>query len=332
MVQEDITVAPTATSESSVIDENNVQPITIIQSKPIENIITDQTNIINLENTNNTLEVPAQSVHARWSSRDRDLSPALQVQQKALSPEGADRDDLDVISVYGKDNIWGLSKSNELYHLVKTPNGLEWQYFPTEGMKFKDISCTKRNILFAIGADDGLLYRLAKSKMELVVPSDTTKFVSVSAMSKRRIYAVAENGTVMSLKIRRVGKGPNRWDLIGGRMKKVASGSRHRIRRSELWGIGPDDRAYRFDGSVWCPFNIELKDISVAKDNSVYGVRKEDGRLVKWDRGEQFLLQEKPATNNDQQFAKLTRVSAYREGKHVYAIEEDTSNILRMVF
>lgn len=84
------------------------------------------------------------------------------------------------------------------------------------------------------------------------------------------------------------------------------------------------DRAMRWDHhGNWVPVNEELIDISVATDNAVYGIRKLDQKLVKWD-GEKFVLQQPPSGSGSQNEWRLSNVSAYKEGKHVYAVEAGT--------
>jgi hypothetical protein len=318
-----------------IISNEQMEPI--VQEIPFVDLPTIATQELTTTINSNSQGTGSFAKHAHWAPRSTDFDQSPQIVETTLQqteqPEGTTssaKDDLEKICCCGKGNIWGLSKSHELYHLVSANGTLEWQYYPTEGKLFKDISCVKHDILFAIGANDGLLYRLS-NKIELVIPSDTTRLISISAMTKRKIYAISETNQIMVLRLKHLVKKPQ-WELMGGKLNKIAAGGRHVIRRSELWGIGLDNRAYRWDGTIWVPFNIEVLDISVAVDNAVYGVRKQDGRLVKWDGWEQFLLQEMPNTNENAHYAKLTSVAAYREGKHVYAVEAGTSNVLRMMF
>ncbi|KAL0483342.1 hypothetical protein AKO1_014669 [Acrasis kona] len=237
------------------------------------------------------------------------------------------QDTLRAVSCAGKQHLWGLSHGKDLYHMHSTPNGMEWQFFPTAGLQFKDISVSKGGTLFAIGATDSFVYKLdpTTTRMDLVVPGDTTRLRQVSASTRNKVYGLAEDGTVLYLSA-------DRWERMGGKLKKISSGGKHLFRKTEVWGIGFDDRAMRWDQKgMWEPINEELIDISVAADNAIYGIRKQDQQLVKWD-GEKFVKQAPPTTTGAEPQSKwrLTNVSAYKESKHVYAVEAGTGNVLKM--
>jgi len=237
------------------------------------------------------------------------------------------QDTLRAVSCAGKQHLWGLSHGKDLYHMHSTPNGMEWQFFPTGGMQFKDISVSKGGTLFAIGSVDSFVYKLdpTTTRMDLVVPGDTTRLRQVSASTRNKVYGLAEDGTVLYLS-------SDKWERMGGKLKKISAGGKHLFRKTEIWGIGFDDRAMRWDQrGIWEPVGEELIDISVAADNAIYGIRKEDQQLVKWD-GMKFVRQAPPTTNGAEPQSKwrLTNVSAYKESKHVYAVEAGTGNVLKM--
>jgi hypothetical protein len=246
--------------------------------------------------------------------------------QKASTQE-YNQDTLKVITCSGKQHLWGLSHGKDLYHMRSTPNGMEWQYFPTGGLSFKDISVSKGGTLFGIGDQDGFLYKLDNSstRMDLVVPGDTTRLRQISASARNKVYALTEDGSVLSLN-------GDHWDPMPGKLKKISSGGKHFFRKTEVWGITFDDKATRWDQKGnWEQMNEELIDISVASDNAVYGIRKSDQQMVKWD-GDAFILQAPPSTAvGSTNGWRLSAVSAYKESRHVYCIEAGTGNLLKMV-
>ncbi len=249
----------------------------------------------------------------------------LTLQESAV--QEFNQDTLRVVTCSGKNHLWGLSHGKDLYHMRSTPNGMEWQFFPTGGNQFKDISVSKGGVLFAIGATDGFLYKLDTSttRMDLVAPGETTRLRQVSASSRNKVYALAEDGSVLFLS-------GDHWERMGGKLKKISAGGKHLFRKTEVWGISFDDRATRWDhkGS-WVPVNEELIDISVAGDNSVYAIRKSDQQLVKWD-GDKFVHQAPPNSSNGLESSwRLSNISAYKESRHVYAVEAGTGNLLKMV-
>ncbi|KAL0484868.1 pheT, partial [Acrasis kona] len=260
------------------------------------------------------------------------LPSAVQPVLRQASPMHS-QDALEVISCAGKDSLWGLSRRNEIYKLVQTSSGAEWQFHPTNGLLLKDISAAPRGILFGIGLNDGYLYRINDTKIELVLKDDFTRITNVSAQSRRKIYALGEDGRVLFLHLKLVGTNKNAtYETIGGQLKKIAVGGKHAFRRTELWGIGFDNRAYRYVAPRWIPHEAFLIDISVSDDNAVYGVRIEDGRLVKWSGDSTFTLQERINTSSvpNHQHSVLTNVTAYKESRNVYAVERGTGNILKM--
>jgi hypothetical protein len=60
-----------------------------------------------------------------------------------------------------------------------------------------------------------------------------------------------------------------------------------------------------------------------------------DGRLLKWNGADLFGLQDQELRGENAHYlanARLTGVAAYKETKHVYAIEKGSSNVLKMLF
>jgi hypothetical protein len=240
---------------------------------------------------------------------------------------------LRAVSCSGKNFIYGLTNSGELYHLSGKIGEQQWTPMDVAGFRLKDISVARGGTIFGIGMD-GHLWKYHAGKFESLLHNDVTKLRSISAMSKRKIYAIDEMGQPMFLKLARFGNN-HTWERLGGGMKfqKISTGGRL-LRRTEVWGLDNQGAAYRWYNDSWMPFNVQLRDISVALDNSVYGVSK-DGRLMKWDGGDMFTLQDRELKGDNRDYimnARLSNVTAYKEGKHVYGIEEGTSNMLRMLF
>jgi len=228
--------------------------------------------------------------------------------------------------------MYGLSFAGELYRLVGKEGSQNWEHVPTDGLLLRDISCGRGGALFGIGERDGALWRLGSSKPELVMPNDTQRLSQLSVATKRKIYALAEDGSVLYTQLPRFGHN-NTWERLGGKLKKISVGG-GLLRRTELWGIGADNRPYRWWDNTWIPYQAELQDISVAADNSVYGVSM-DGRLYKWNGADLFTLQDQELKGENAQYlanSRLTGVAAYKESKHVYGIEKGSSNVLKMLF
>ncbi|KAL0490445.1 hypothetical protein AKO1_009559 [Acrasis kona] len=247
----------------------------------------------------------------------------------AVAPQN--RDQIRTLSCAGKNYIYGLSYAGELYRLAGSERTLSWEFLPTEGMLFKDISVARGGHVFGIGLNNGFLYRLNnKSGYDLVLPEDIQRLSQVAAQSKRKIYALAEDGSVLFLKLARFGHN-NVWERLGGKLKKISVGGKL-LRRTEVWGIGLDNRAYRYLDGQWIPFNVLLTDLSVATDNAVYGV-DQGGRLLKWNGADMFGLQERELTGDRRvvQQSILSNVTAYKEGTGVYGIEKGTGNVLKML-
>lgn len=244
-------------------------------------------------------------------------------------------DHIQQVAVGRRNFIFGLTKGGQIYRLIdKGGNRLEWSHFDTRGMKFIDICCYKRT-LFAINAIDCLLYywETNSNKMQLFLENDAQRLRQATTMNKRKIYALSEDGSVLFIRKHRsklLHKSPS-WTLIGTeKMKKISSGSKHIFRRMELWGIGLDDRAYRYDhfNSAWIMYDIIIQDISVTRDDAVYAVSKKDGRLMKWNGADSFVLQDLGSSTHKHH---LLNVSAYKESREVYSVDKN-GNLLKMCY
>jgi hypothetical protein len=244
-------------------------------------------------------------------------------------------DNIQVVAVGGDNFIFGLTNGGQIFRLYdKGNNKLEWGLFDTGSYRFTDICCARRT-LFALGSDHLLYHWDSRAKnMTMFLPNDTQRLHQITAMNNRTVYGLTEDGTVMCIKKNRANslrRKTSSWTQIGiQKMKNLSVGSKHLLRKVELWGIGHDDLAYRYDhmNGTWILYDIHLKDISVTRDNAVYGVRKRDGRLVKWNGSEQFVLQDLGAPNDNY---VLQNVSAYKERREVYSVDSH-GNLLKMSY
>ncbi|KAL0489383.1 hypothetical protein AKO1_010688 [Acrasis kona] len=233
------------------------------------------------------------------------------------------------ICASGKRDLWGLTNDGMVYRL--NDNAMfEAFRTPKNHIPFSDISVIKRAI-FGIGRQDGLLYLLnTNNETYETVVDDTTPLQSISALSPKRVYAVARDGRVLHLEI---GSRHSIWEPLGTiPMKKVAVGSKHLIRHNEVWGIGLDDSVYRYDRNVWTQLPFKVADLSVGVDNSVFGVTH-DGRLHRFDNGN-FSFLDRPFRdqNNNGMDVHLGSVSVYKQNKVVYGIDKNSGNLLRTHF
>jgi len=214
--------------------------------------------------------------------------------------------------------------------------------------------------LYGISAADRLLYRIKDRELaakwgkaelthentlfefEKVVPNDDQRLLQVSATSHYAIYALNEDGQVMYLDIPRFSHKIFRWQMYAGNVnfRKVAVGGAHTFRKTELWGLDTFTHLpmrWIWSRGSWESFNEPLLDISITLDNAVYAVRESDGRLVKWNGAEQFIVQDQPMTttgiNRDTSkvYRQLTNVAALEEGKYVYGLDATTGDLLKML-
>lgn len=229
----------------------------------------------------------------------------------------------------GKNELWGLSNQGRIFRLLPKFQGvLQWELFPTGNLLFRAISGTKRSLI-GIGLYDGVLYSLCNStkRFEHVFTGGPV-LKSVSAMSKRNVYVVSEDGSVLSLVIRRRKKIPA-WNM-GGSMKKISVGARHLMHHKEIWAIGVDDYAYRWNRPKgWQQIPTQVLDISVGTDNSVFAVGM-DGKLMKWDK--KTFHTPLSSYRGIPENVFITNVAAYKRKKYMYCIERGTNNILKAQF
>ncbi|KAL0485930.1 developmentally-regulated protein [Acrasis kona] len=288
--------------------------------------------------------IPAVGAPEKSENKEHYLSTPLRITNDSgcfdilpteWDPETTTVDHIQVCAVGAKESIFGLTRGGQIFKLIdRSRNRLEWNFFDTAGQRFIDI-CSVKTTLFAIGTDR-LLYcwnKLNKSQ-KLFIPNDTQRLRQVSAMSKRKVYGLAEDGTVLFAK-RGIGpmKSKATWIPVGNqKMKKISTGSKHLLRKVELWAVGLDDRAHRFDhfNDLWIMYDIIVNDLSVTRDNAVYAVRKKDGRLMKWNGGDHFVLQDLGKNETTEEY-HLLNVSAYKERKEVYSVDQN-GNLLKMSY
>jgi hypothetical protein len=199
-----------------------------------------------------------------------------------------------------------------------------WEKLQTGLVGFTDICCGRRDSLFAVGGFDQYIYRLDRGtgKMTLIDIEDNFNLVQISALSYNKVYGIAENGVILFLRIHRFRSKKNMWALVEGPLlKKISAGGRKRI-KSEVWGIGKDNFTYRYieKKEAWFKINEELIDITVAKDCSVFGIRK-DNAIVKWD-GDNFIPIQTAETPKN--------ISAYKASHPLYYVIESTGNVGRL--
>jgi hypothetical protein len=239
-----------------------------------------------------------------------------------------------VVGVGGRNFIFGLTNGGQIFRLHDKGGVLEWGLFDTGAARFTDLCCAGKT-LFAIGTDRLLYSWKSSSKhMMLFLPNDVQQLRQVTGKDKRTVYALTEDGTVLfchkhhAKSIRKV---TNEWEKLGNqKMKIISCGAFSLLRKMELWGIGYDDRAYRFDhtSSTWILFDIKVLDISVTRDNIVYAIRQQDGRLMKWNGSENFELQDLGKKDDNYQ---LLNISAYKERREVYSVDAK-GNLLKMSY
>jgi hypothetical protein len=132
-------------------------------------------------------------------------------------------------------------------------------------------------------------------KLQPVLSSSTTKLQQAKAISKKQIIGLNTKGRVLMLDLNE--KIPS-WKEFGPtlKFKSISCGEKRRFGRfSQLWAISFDDKPYQYDkkSNTWLPSADRLLNASVAHDNSVYGIRKFDSKLVKWDNKHYWTPQHK---------------------------------------
>jgi hypothetical protein len=309
------------------IIEHHIQPhITQVNEKKIiENIEQPIVRIIHeapvVHYINNDLKLTA----------DTGLFDALAIQ--ANGPK------ISQLSCAGKKHIWSVCEEGHLHRLVRVENQTLWSWMKLElAQHFVDLSVVKGGLLFAIGTD-GILYKISYSDSKCeCVPEDTQykNLKRVAAASERTLYVITADDIILTCTVPLVFGSAHDWKEIGRNMKKLSVGATHFIRHTEVWGIGMDNKPYRFKDDKWLPMsNLTIQDLSVTVDNAVYCVGT-DGFLYKWNGHEemvrmtgspQAMPMDKNAVVAD---IFLTNVTAYKE-KKVYSVERGTSKVWYMV-
>jgi hypothetical protein len=244
---------------------------------------------------------------------------------------------LEAVSCAGKENLWGVSREGNLYHLARVDDSWEWLHYPVVGIKFVDLSVVKGGLLFAISLD-GLLYRVSySSKKNDLIPCKemTRKLISVSAPTTKKIYVIDATHSVFYLSTPLFGD-KYEWNKIGEGMRKISVGGKHLLRETEVWSIGMDNRLYRYHNDKWYSFEgIQPIDVSVSVDNAVYCIDV-DGRLYKWDGQTTFhkmtgsskeLSMEDKLGEEIVTDVTLSHVCAYKERKQVYVLEKGSAKL-----
>jgi hypothetical protein len=187
------------------------------------------------------------------------------------------KDSLKQISC-GKDRVFGLSKGLQLFELKEGG----WAHVPSRSLLFKyglvnyinvsrAISVGEDGSLFALNSCNKILYKLDDKtrQIDMALKNDGTKLAQIVAVSANQVWGLLLDGQVARFN-------GDSWEVLGGKMDKIAASN------DELWGLH-DGKAYRYAGSGWAPVSdMELSDICISKDSSVYGVTKSTKEISKW--------------------------------------------------
>jgi hypothetical protein len=248
-------------------------------------------------------------------------------------------DNIIFITGANKRNMWGLSNNGQIFELVKhgLGNNRDWKLLPTQGLRFINInSSRKKNILFGVTVDAQVYRYNSRDKTMERMPVGVNNITNISPVGKNKAYAVASDGSAYLLNLkRRLGR--NETVKIGDHMKWISAGGKHRIRGTEVWAIGHDNQPYRWRFDLWVKYPLDVRDISVTRDNAVYAVGT-NGGLYKWNGRKEFIRQsqtyetglEGERVQKRQVDIPLTNVAALKEGSKVFSIDRDTGNLLQM--
>ncbi|KAL0478510.1 hypothetical protein AKO1_008182 [Acrasis kona] len=244
-----------------------------------------------------------------------------------------DSEHLKSVSVGDKGIVYGLTKGGHIHKLNTESSPFVWQFVHTGKIGFKAISVGKGDSLYAIGLLDSLLYQL-NSKTNLVERleiEENYEISQISAVDSKSVYAVTESGVCVKLKHpkwTRKNAGII-WKVISSPPLRRISVSGRKIFNSEVWGICTlDNRAMRKEPNLadWVPFEEQLLDITVTRDNAVYGIRLSDNAIVQWDHHGRF----QPVSMSGCENALLSSISAFRENDHIFAVNANDGNIVRL--
>jgi len=254
-----------------------------------------------------------------------------------LLPTQPMRDDKVIRMIAGKslNHMWGLSRGGDLFELIPGQFHREWRLVPsTMGLKFKNISASKKkNILFAVGTNGTLhRYNLRSRQMDLV-DIGHEKLDYACPAGKRKIYGIRDDGVVLFIKPSRLGH--TKIEKIGDGMKFISVGGVSTSRNNEVWALGKDNKLYRYYRGLWVMFPFQMIDVSITKDNAVYAVGV-DGALYKWNGHKSFVRQYKSfktglAEEKEEKIRRpITNVMAYKERTKVFSIDQETGALMRM--
>jgi hypothetical protein len=255
------------------------------------------------------------------------LSPGSTKQMQSPFNAMAIRD----VTVGGKNSVYSLTFGGHIYRLDNSNN---WTLIPTGKVGFKDISCTERGSLFAIGGHDSFLYQLIEGDFVKVNIDHNMQITSISAVSAKKVFAIGNDRMPLKLDIKygtdaKTLKRPT-WERIGNQpLLKISAGSKKVFKKMVIWGMGEDNFPYRYDPQqrTWIKSaDIQIRDISVSKDNIVYIVTQ-DGLLMKW-VGRKFGRIEKCTTKCKETF--ISNISAYKESKYIFAVDGRTGHIIKL--
>ncbi|KAL0481468.1 hypothetical protein AKO1_011244 [Acrasis kona] len=236
------------------------------------------------------------------------------------------------ISIGSNNQIWGLTQLGRLFQLLhqETNTGL-WKPFEST-ISFESISVTKKGVLFGVDKDCGRIYKMGSHRTMEPLSQDINcySFKSISNRSSRKIFAITSDYLPVYVHIHVLRRGKCQWRRLGSeKIKKISVGGRGAIGKSELWGLDMNDEAVKWSeqSNTWIKADEKLLDLSVSSDNVVYGIRKYDGMLVKYDLLKRMFIHE----INSEQNRPLTNVAAYKQGRCVFSVDQITGNLVKMI-
>jgi hypothetical protein len=246
-----------------------------------------------------------------------------------------DSNELTQVSSAGKKYVWGMSHAGDLYHCKMGEIGLEWEKLKG-GIRFADFSVAKGGVVFAIGKETGLLYRVQPEKniVELAVEDTMLTLKSVSAVSWDSAYCLTDDDSLVHFD-------KDKFTMMTGKLKKISvagpSGGgllglgSHKF---ELWGIDLEDFAVKFkpEHNIWERYPVKVQDVAAGKDLVVYAIRLDDLQLLKFDREKNEFIYQQLITNRTSARVnlQLKNITAYKENRDVYAVEANSGDIIKL--
>jgi hypothetical protein len=217
--------------------------------------------------------------------------------------------------VGNSDFIWGLNALGGLLRLM----GTAWvPYNIKSEAQFYDIEALgDAKILFAV-ATDGKLYKIDTNTNQMIHIPTPSNMLQVRATCKSILLGLDSKGI---LHIRDTDTS-DEWKSFGPPMhfKCISCGKKRRFRKpAEIWAVGIDDKPYRWDRNTktWVSVPDRLLKVSVAQDNTVYGIRKYDNRLVKFDSQHYWVPQDSLVSK------PIVDISAYGQGKNIMVVDRE---------